>query len=163
MPWSLEKSPSSPSPRAGPRGLPVGTVSPAAPHSGPPCFPASARSLRPYFSYERVILKPSLVSRVSPTTVAGPGLSPRTPQPPATTQAHVGPPPSQRFQVASRGPCAPSARPPRGRGLSCLAKTSPLDFLGHLQIPPVVEDARQPAARGPGAAPEIVAHPSRRA
>lgn len=106
-------------------------------------------SLRPFF-LRAGYFKAFLGVPGFPTTAAGPGLSPSTSQPPATAQAHVWPPPSQRFPVASRRPCAPSARPPRGQGLSCLAETSPLDFLGHLQIPPVVEDARQPAARGPG-------------
>lgn len=62
---------------------------------------------------------------------------------PAAARAHVWSRPSPRFLVpGSRGPCAQ-------RALPWVQVRVAVVFLGHLQMPPVAEDLRQPGIRRP--------------
>lgn len=90
-----------------------------------------------------VILKPYLVSGVSPRPL-GHVLRPGA-RPPENRWAHVRSRPSPALPGRRRRPL----RFPWRSGQSCLAETWSLDFGVYLQMPPIVQNVRQPGRRRP--------------
>lgn len=134
------KATSAPQPTQVPVDFPVVPNVPLLRTPGPSFFPVSDHCPRgfpppPHPTGEQVILKPYLVSPVSPRLLQ------------CTVSAHLSLSPGRLREVS--GERAPYGRGPRGSGQSCLAEISPLYFPGHLQIPLVVEDVRQPATWRP--------------
>lgn len=88
-------------------------------------------------------------------------VSPHPPPAPAAARAHVWSQPSPGLSGLRPRPLRP-ALSPLGSGQSYSAETSPLDLLGYLQIPQVVEALRQPRwdAEAPGPFERTVARRS---
>lgn len=116
---------------------------------GPSFFPVFSPSHWPFFFFLRAVyLKALLGVPGFSTSAAAHGLCPPIPRPRLPQETRVIAAEPALYGRWPRGLLRP-ARSPWGSGQSCLAETSPLDFLGHLQIPSVVQDVRQPGTWRP--------------